>query len=74
MKFLSSEEAKTAQQESNVHETEVARAAYVGELIDYQLKIKNHLIRARGEVRTLHQVGERVAIKLDPDQLTVLSR
>ena len=74
IKFLSSEEAKTAQQESNVHETEVVRASYVGELIDYQLKIKNHLIRARGEVRTLHKVGERVAIKLDPDQLAVLSR
>jgi len=74
IKFLSSEEAKAAQQESNVHATEVVRASYVGELIDYQLKIKNHLIRARGEVRTLHKVGERVAIKLDPDQLAVLSR
>ena len=74
IKFLSSEEAKAAQQEPNVHETEVSRASYVGELIDYQLKIRNHLIRARGEVRTLHGVGERVAIKLDPDQLAVLSR
>ena len=74
IKFLSSEEAKAAQQEPNVHETEVSRASYVGELIDYQLKMKNHLIRARGEVRTPHKVGERVAIRLDPDQLTVLSR
>ena len=73
IKFLSSEEAKAVQREPNIHETEVSRASYVGELVDYQLKIKSHLIRARGEVGTPHKVGERVAIKLDPDQLAVLS-
>ena len=74
IKFLSSAETKTPLNESNLYEAEVVRASYIGELIDYQLKIKNHLIRARGEVLTAHGVGERIIIKLDPDQLAVLGR
>ena len=72
IKFLSPAEAKTTSHEPNLYEAEVVRASYIGELIDYQLKIKNHLIRARGEVRTPYAVGERIVIKLDPDQLAVL--
>ncbi len=74
IKFLSPAEAKTTPHEPNLYEAEVVRASYVGELIDYQLKIKNHLIRAKGEVRTPHGAGERIVIKLDPDQLAVLCR
>jgi iron(III) transport system ATP-binding protein len=74
IKFLNLDEARALQQTPNVHEAEVIRASYVGELIDYQLKIKNHMIRAKGEVRTLRGVGERIHIKLDPDQLAVLPR
>jgi len=74
MKFLSPAEAKTAPLEPNLYEAEVVRATYIGELIDYQLKIKTHLIRARGEVRTAHRAGERIIIKLDSDQLAVLCR
>ncbi|MFB3884605.1 MAG: ABC transporter ATP-binding protein [Thermodesulfobacteriota bacterium] len=73
IKFLSPAEAKPFSEEPNLYEAEVARASYVGELIDYQLKIKKHLIRARGEVRTPHSVGERIIIKLDPDQMAILS-
>jgi spermidine/putrescine ABC transporter ATP-binding subunit len=72
IKFLSPAEAKTTSHEPNLYEAEVVRASYIGELIDYQLKIKKHLIRARGEVRTPYAVGERIVIKLDPDQLAVL--
>jgi iron(III) transport system ATP-binding protein len=74
IKFLSPSEGTDRGNEPNVIEVEVARASYVGELIDYQLKIKNHLIRAKGEVRTARSVGARIHIKLDPDQLAVLSR
>jgi iron(III) transport system ATP-binding protein len=74
IKFLSPEEARDHANESNVFEVEVARASYVGELIDYQLKIKSHLIRAKGEVRVAHEVGVRIYIKLDADQLAVLCR
>jgi iron(III) transport system ATP-binding protein len=74
IKFLSQAEAADDANQPNVFEAEVARASYVGELIDYQLKIKNHLIRAKGEVRVARGVGVRFLIKLDADQLAVLSR
>jgi iron(III) transport system ATP-binding protein len=72
IRFISPEGVATVPKESNRFEAEVVRASYVGELIDYQLKINNHLIRARGDVRIPHPVGGRVLIKLDPDQLAVL--
>lgn len=74
IKFLSQAEATDSVSDPNVFEVEVARASYVGELIDYQLKMKSHLIRAKGEVRVAHGVGTRALIKLDADQLAVLSR
>ena len=61
--FLSPGEAKTIPHGPNLYEAEVVRASYVGELIDYQLKIKNHLIRAKGEVRNPHGV-ERADLSL----------
>jgi len=74
IKFLSPSEAADYANEPNVFEVEVARASYVGELIDYQLRIKTHLIRAKGEVRVARGVGVRFLIKLDADQLAVLCR
>jgi len=74
IRFLSQAEAAHEASEPNVFEAEVARASYVGELIDYQLRIKNHLIRAKGEVRGARGVGVRVHIKLDANQLAVLPR
>jgi len=73
IRFLPASEASSARQ-PNVFEAEVARATYVGELIDYQLKVKTHLIRAKGEVLSSYVEGERVSIQLNPDQLAVLSR
>jgi iron(III) transport system ATP-binding protein len=72
--FLAPMEIGTPLREMNVYEAEVTRASYVGELIDYQLKIKSHLIRAKGKVRTSHSVGDRIQLRLDPDQLPVLPR
>jgi len=74
IKFLSPAEAMDYAREPNVFEVEVARASYVGELIDYQLRIKSHLIRAKGEARIARGVGIRILIKLDADQLAVLCR
>jgi ABC-type Fe3+/spermidine/putrescine transport system ATPase subunit len=74
IKFLSPAEAEDSANEPNVFEVEVARASYVGELIDYQLRITNHLIRAKGEVRRARDVGARAHVKLDADQLVVLGR
>jgi multiple sugar transport system ATP-binding protein len=72
--FLAPSEARAHPQGTNIYEAEVIRASYVGELIDYQLKIKNHLIRARGDVRAWHGVGDRIQIRLDHNQLAVLPR
>ena len=72
--FLSQAEATDYANNPNVFEVEVARASYVGELIDYQLRMKSTLIRAKGEVRVARGVGMRILIKLDADQLAVLSR
>ncbi len=74
IKFLSSEEGRSLQQTPNVCEAEVIRASYVGELIDYQLKVKNQMIRAKGEVGTAYGVGDHLHIKLDRNQLAVLPR
>jgi ABC-type Fe3+/spermidine/putrescine transport system ATPase subunit len=74
IRFLTPGETITLPHGPNLYEAEVVRASYVGELIDYQLRIKNHLIRAKGEVQNPHGVSERVLIKLDPDQLAVLCR
>lgn len=74
IRFLSPGETIVPLSEPNIYEAEVVRASYVGEMIDYQLKLKSHPIRAKGEVRTPHAVGERIVIKLDPDRLAVLSR
>lgn len=72
--FLSQAEATESVNDPNVFEVEVARASYVGELIDYQLKMKSHLIRAKGDVRVARGVSMRILIKLDADQLAVLCR
>jgi spermidine/putrescine ABC transporter ATP-binding subunit len=72
--FLAPAETGVHPQGINIYEAEVVRASYVGELIDYQLKIKSHLIRAKGDVRACHGVGDRIQIRLDHDQLAVLPR
>ena len=74
IRFMPPGEVTASLREPNLYEAEVVRASYVGELIDYQLKIKNHLIRAKGEVGSAHALNDRMVIKLDPDQLAVLSR
>ena len=56
----------------NIFDAKITRATYVGELIDYQLHIRQSLIRAKGDVRTKRAAGETVKIHIDPNQLSVL--
>ncbi|MEW5816412.1 MAG: ABC transporter ATP-binding protein [Spirochaetota bacterium] len=70
IEFLSSAEA--AAKKLNVFEVRVARATYVGELIDYELTLMKSIIRAKGNVRGKMLEEERVKIYLDPEHLPVL--
>ena len=74
IRFVPPAEVTPASREPNLYEAEVVRASYVGELIDYQLKIKSHMIRAKGEVGSAYALNDRMVVKLDPDQLAVLAR
>ncbi len=70
--FMSASETPSGKKSLNIFDAKVVRASYVGELIDYQLEIKDSLIRAKGDVRRRLAEGETIKIYLDPDQLSVL--
>lgn len=70
--FMPASKTSSGKKNLNVFDAKVVRASYVGELIDYQLEIKDSLIRAKGDVRRRLAEGETVKIHLDPDQLAVL--
>lgn len=70
--FMPASKTSSGKKTLNVFDAKVVRASYVGELIDYQLEIKDSLIRAKGDVRRRLAEGETVKIHLDPDQLAVL--
>lgn len=72
IEFLSESQASTPSNALNIFDAKVARATYVGELIDYQLNLHDSLIRAKGDVRRKRAAGETVKIYIDPDQLPVL--
>jgi iron(III) transport system ATP-binding protein len=73
IEFLSESQASNLPGDLNIFDATVARATYVGELIDYQLNLQHSIIRAKGDVRRKRAAGEKVKIHLDPDQLSVLS-
>jgi spermidine/putrescine ABC transporter ATP-binding subunit len=70
--FMSASQTSSGKKSLNVFDAKVVRASYVGELIDYQLEIKDSLIRAKGGVKRRLTEGETIKIHLDPDQLSVL--
>jgi iron(III) transport system ATP-binding protein len=72
IEFLSESQASTPPKAVNIFDAKIARATYVGELIDYQLHIRDSLIRAKGDVRRKRATGETAKIHIDPDQLSVL--
>ncbi len=70
--FMPASKTSSGKKSLNIFDAKVVRASYVGELIDYQLEIKDSLIRAKGDVRRRLAEGETIKIYLDPDQLSVL--
>ena len=71
IRFLREAEQRGDSKE-NTYEVQVARAAYVGELIDYQLDLAGSPIRARGEVQRKFAPGDKITITLDPEQIFIL--
>ncbi len=57
----------------NTFAARIVRAAYVGELTDYQLDLRGALLRARGEATRPLPEGSEVRIRLDPQQLWILA-
>ena len=56
----------------NLFAARVARATYVGELIDYQLEIGGTLLRAKSKVTEGLPEGHETAVHLDPSLLAIL--
>lgn len=50
----------------------INRATYIGELIDYQIKLNDYSLRAKGDVSGRRTEGESVRIYLDPDKIPIL--
>ncbi len=57
---------------TNTFSVRVARASYVGELIDYLLDLQGFLIRAKGETARPLAEGSQIWIRMDPDRLSIL--
>ena len=58
--------------DKNVFDAKIVRATYVGDVIDYQIRLGDSLIRAKGSIRAKKVADESVRIHLDPDHLVVL--
>lgn len=72
IKFLYTSPGPQGEQKPNTFEVRVARASYIGELIDYQLDLKGSLVRAKGETSNPLAEGASVWIQIDPQQLSIL--
>jgi len=59
----------------NVVKSEIARASFLGDTMDYELLVGDppHRIRARGPLNETYNVGDTVYVRIDPDQVRVLS-
>ncbi len=66
------EAGQRSDSKENTYEVRVTRAAYVGELIDYQLDLAGSLIRGKGEVQKKLAPGDKITITLDPEQISIL--
>ncbi len=56
----------------NLFPVKVERESYVGEVIDYQLRINRWSIRAKSPVANKIGTGENAYIYLDPDKMSIL--
>ena len=66
------EAGQRSDSKENTYEVRVTRAAYVGELIDYQLDLSGSLIRGKGVVQKKLAPGDKITITLDPEQISIL--
>lgn len=58
--------------ETNVLYGVVARAAYLGDLVDYRIRVGKWELRAHGNTRQILRTGERVALRLSPKEIAVI--
>ncbi len=56
----------------NLFPVKIERESYVGEVIDYQLRINRWSIRAKSPVAEKIETGESAKIYLDPDKMPIL--
>ncbi len=58
---------------ANVFPVKIERESYVGEVIDYQLKIGKWSVRAKSPVAEKIETGESARVYLDPDKMPILA-
>lgn len=73
VKFILTSNVSSDLKSNNLFSVEIERESYIGDVIDYQLKLKNWSIRAKSAVSTKIKEGEMVKIYLDPDKMPILS-
>jgi len=56
----------------NIFKVSVLRASYVGEVIDYKFKVKNTILRAKGDAKRPLRSGDTVTVYLNPDELPII--
>jgi iron(III) transport system ATP-binding protein len=57
---------------TNRFEAAVEMSFFTGEIVDYQLRVRGTMVRAKGDTRTLHGQGDRLTIHMDPDRLPIV--
>ncbi len=73
VQFVLPSDIREEMKSNNLFSVEIERESYIGEVVDYQLKIKSWSIRAKSAVSNKMKEGETVKIYLDPDKMPILS-
>ena len=73
IQFVLSSDIRGEMNSNNLFSVEIERESYIGEVVDYQLRIKSWSIRAKSAVSNKMTKGEMVKIYLDPDKMPILS-
>ncbi len=73
VQFILSPGIRREMKSNNLFSAKIERESYIGEVVDYQLKLKSWSIRAKSAVSNKMTEGEIVKIYLDPDKMPILS-
>ncbi|RKX84060.1 MAG: hypothetical protein DRP57_06690 [Spirochaetes bacterium] len=73
VKFILTSNIRGEMKNYNLFSVEIERESYIGDVIDYQLKLNNWSIRAKSAVSNKIPEGETVKIYLNPDKMPILS-